>query len=447
MQAKTTLGLIALGAFLFTETILKAQSPCNKVVVGYWHTFDNKISTVVKLRDVPCSYNVVNISFIESTSNSDPTMIFRLDTVYVEKEGEFINDIKILKSRGVKVLASIGGANGHVGLPDAASKTKFVNSLIVLIDKYGLEGLDIDLEGGSISLGAGDGDFKNPKSANIVNLISAFKQLKAKYGPSFWITMAPETAYVHGGITAFAGIWGAYLPVIYGLRNEMEFIHVQYYNAAGNLAKDGNTYNQGTSDFIVAMTDMLLSGFTISGGQVFPALREDQIAFGIPSTVGAAPAGGYIANASVNKALDYITKGISFGGKYVLSKSYPGLRGIMTWSINWDNISSSKYAWSKNYAQYFCGSTNLCSSTTVIDINSDSKENLKTFPNPVIDQIYFKNQMSFESLSIYNANGAVIKQIQNFNGLSIDLKDLPSGIYFVRAINNNQLFQERIIKQ
>lgn len=160
------------------------------------------------------------------------------------------------------------------------------------------------------------------------------------------------------------------------------------------------------------MTDMLLSGFTISGGQVFPALREDQIAFGIPSTVGAAPAGGYIANASVNKALDYITKGISFGGKYVLSKSYPGLRGIMTWSINWDNISSSKYAWSKNYAQYFCGSTNLCSSTTVIDIILIQKENLKTFPNPVIDQIYFKNQMSFESLSIYNANGAVINKFK-----------------------------------
>ena len=98
MKLKSTLGLIALGAFLYTETILKAQSPCNKVVVGYWHTFDNQISTVVKLRDVPCSYNVVDISFIESSSNSDPTMIFRLDTVNVEKEGEFINDIKTLAS-------------------------------------------------------------------------------------------------------------------------------------------------------------------------------------------------------------------------------------------------------------------------------------------------------------------------------------------------------------
>lgn len=63
----------------------------------------------MKLRDVPCSYNVVNISFIESTSNSDPTMIFRLDTVYVEKEGEFINDIKILKSRGVESISFYGG--------------------------------------------------------------------------------------------------------------------------------------------------------------------------------------------------------------------------------------------------------------------------------------------------------------------------------------------------
>ena len=40
----------------------------------------------------------------------------------------------------------------------------------------------------------------------------------------------------------------------------------------------------------------------------------------------------------MKKALDYIIKGIPFGGKYKLSNEsgYPAFRGLMSWSINWD---------------------------------------------------------------------------------------------------------------
>ena len=349
---------------------------CNKVDVGYWHSFDNGISTVIKLRDVPCSYNVVDIAFLEGASPSDPTMVFRLDEAKVETEAELIQDIKILKSRGVKVIASIGGQNGAVSLPDAAAITKFVNSTSLLIDKFGFEGLDIDIEGGAVVLSGADNDFQNPTTPVIKNLISAFKQLKAKYGSSFWITMAPEVDYVQGGVTAYGSIWGAYLPIIYGLRNELDFIHVQYYNGGGGTGSDGNSYNQGTADFIVAMSDMLLSGFKINNGQMFPALREDQVAFGMPSTTGAAGS-GYMQLTEINKALDYLIKGVSFGGKYKLPKTFPNFRGIMTWSVNWDNKAPGNYAFSKNFSQYFCNTTNLCSSTTDINNWNDSSNDFK----------------------------------------------------------------------
>lgn len=81
-------------------------------------------------------------------------------------DAEFKSDISYLKSKGKKVVLSIGGQNGVVLLPDNASKQRFINSIQSLIDKYGFDGIDIDLESG-IYLNGNDTNFKTqllPKS-------------------------------------------------------------------------------------------------------------------------------------------------------------------------------------------------------------------------------------------------------------------------------------------
>jgi chitinase len=449
-RALLLLLLILAGSSLSAQEQSSSAGLCNNVIVGYWHSFDNKISTVIKLRNVPCYYNVVNISFLEGTSPSDPTVVFRLDTA-IENEAELISDIKILKSRGQKVMASIGGANGAISLPDDNAKTKFVNSLIAIIDKFGLEGLDIDIEGGAIVLGGGDNNYKSPTTPVIKNLISAMQTIKAKYGSNFWLSAAPEVAYVQGGINAYSNIWGAYLPILYGLRNELNFVQVQYYNAGGNNGSDGNAYNQSTADFIVAMSDMLLSGFKIANGQTFEPLREDQVAFGLPSTTGAAPAGGYLALAEVTKALNYLTKGVSFGGKYKLSKSFPNLRGIMTWSINWDNIPYSNYAFGKTFAQYFCNSTNLCSPSTNVNENTDAEKHLQVFPNPSSGLTTVEGYVDAQSgnIQVFNMYGEevyseAIQQSGNFHK-QLNLSHVANGIYFIRVTDNKSSYTKRMI--
>jgi len=58
------------------------------------------------------------------------------------------------------------------------------------------------------------------------------------------------------------------------------------------LGLDGVCYSQGTAGFHVAMTEMLLQGFSVAGHSVnFPALRQDQVAFGIPASPQAAGGG------------------------------------------------------------------------------------------------------------------------------------------------------------
>ncbi|ASZ11129.1 Ig-like domain-containing protein [Chitinophaga sp. MD30] len=329
-----------------------------KLIVGYWHNWGNttQVPKYIRLRDVNAKYNVINVAF--PTSGPDfATMLFTPENI---TEAEFKSDIAFLQSQGKKVLLSLGGQNGTVTLNTAAQKTAFVNSMKGLLDQYNFDGFDIDLEGGaSLQLDNNDKNFMAPTTPKVVNMIAAVKELLAYrkgQGKNGWLTMAPETYYVHTAYGAtYAPLVGAYLPLIYGLRNELTVIYPQYYNTGSVTGLDNKNYNQGTSDFIVAMTDMLLQGFPVAGtNQTFPALREDQVAFGLPATQGAA-GGGYTAPANVTKALNYLVKGISYGGAYTLRKAggYPGLRGIMTWSVNWDISNNNEFA--NNAYEFFYG--------------------------------------------------------------------------------------------
>ncbi|WP_139490989.1 carbohydrate-binding protein [Brevibacillus dissolubilis] len=349
VKAKDAAGNLSASSNSVSITTLSSTTPPpttgtgTKVLVGYWHNFDNG-STTLKLREVSGKYDVIQVAFAEPTGADHATMGF---IPYNATVSEFKSDIAYLKSQGKKVLISIGGANGVVELHTEAAKQSFISSMSSIIETYGFDGLDIDLEGGSLSLNPGDTDFKNPTTPKVVNLISAVRTLSDKYGTGFMVTMAPETAYVQGGLTSYGGPWGAYLPVIYGLRDKMNFIHVQHYNSGSMEALDGKSYAQGTADFQVAMAEMLLKGFPIArnSNNVFPSLKPEQVAIGLPSSPSAA-GGGYTTNADMDRALNYLVKGVSYGGTYKLQNpaGYPGFKGVMTWSINWDAKSGYLFA-------------------------------------------------------------------------------------------------------
>ena len=320
-----------------------------QVLVGYWHNFDNGSSNI-RLRDIPEEWDVVQVAFGE-TRNDRAVVEFE---PYNATDEEFRSDIAYLNSRGVRVLLSLGGQNGVLHIDSPEDVDKFFNSVTGLIDKYGFDGFDIDVENG-ITVSAADKDLKNPSTPRIKYMVEGINRICDNYDDNFWLTMAPEIAYVQGGITAFAGPWGAYLPIIEGTRHNLTMLHVQHYNCGGNAGLDGATYNAGTADFQVAMVDMLLQGFNIAGdpNAFFEPLRPDQVGIGIPAKPSAAPSGGYISPAEMQKALDYIMEGKSYGGNYKLQEpgGYPGFRGLMTWSINWDATQGNSFA--KTYSQYF----------------------------------------------------------------------------------------------
>ncbi|MEV7102279.1 chitinase [Streptomyces atroolivaceus] len=333
-----------------------------RALVGYLHSSFANGSGYTRMADVPGSWDVINLAFGEPTSVTSGDIRFSLCPVAecpnVESEAEFKAAVKAKQAAGKKVLISIGGQNGQVQLASTAARDTFVSSVSKIIDTYGLDGLDIDFEGHSLSLNTGDTDFRSPTSPVIVNLISAVKSLKARYGEDFVLTMAPETFFVQLGYQYYgSGPWGgqdpragAYLPVIHALRDDLTLLHVQDYNSGSVMGLDNQYHSMGGADFHIAMTDMLLTGFPVAGDQakVFPALRPEQVAFGLPASTQAG--NGHTSPAEVTKALNCLTKKTDCGS-YRTHGTWAGLRGLMTWSINWDRFNNWEF--SKNFDAYF----------------------------------------------------------------------------------------------
>ncbi|MDR0267205.1 chitinase [Paenibacillus sp.] len=355
--AVLVLSFLSFGAFNMPQAY---AAVANKTIVGYWHNFDNG-SGFIKLRDVSPKFDVINVSFAEPTSGVTNGTIGFIPYNYTDDE--FKADVAYLQGQGKKVIISIGGANGQVQLVGTAARDNFVSSVTAIIEKYGFDGLDVDFEGHSLYLDAGDSDFKNPTTPVIVNLISALRTMNDHFGTDkFYLTMAPETFFVQLGYSFYGGSCiscdnraGAYLPVIYATRDILDWLQVQNYNSGPITGLDDQYHNMGSADFHVAMADMLLTGFPVAKNpsSFFPALRPDQVLLGLPASPNAG--GGFTSVVEVQKALDALMKGKQLTSYQMRSNAsgYSNFRGLMTWSINWDKF--NHFEFSNSHRAYLDG--------------------------------------------------------------------------------------------
>lgn len=266
-------------------------------------------------------------------------------------ESDFKADIKALQAEGKKVVLSIGGYEGYFSLTSESAVKQFVSDIRGFIDEYGFDGIDIDLEQSSVTFNSGaDPDYKNPVSPKIVYMIQAIREICKAYGDDFILSWAPETFYVQLGQQFYGGLSpycdsraGVYLPMIHALRDKTSYVHVQLYNSMAITGSDGVSYTMGTPEAAVAMCKMLLEGFNIGGKSeyFFEPLRADQVVIGVPSSAGAAGS-GHISNENLQKAFS------------TLVADYPDMRGIMTWSINWDACQNNN-SFAQSNGQYLDG--------------------------------------------------------------------------------------------
>ena len=289
-------------------------------LVGYLHNFDNGLG-VMPLGQVDESWDVIVLAFADDLGegrvafNPDP----KLD------RAQLIADIATKRAQGRIVALSFGGELGTVTLNTQRDEDNFVRTTAEAIDAFGLDGIDIDLE--KIAGVTHDAPV-------VPHLISAVKRLHGMY-PNLYVSMAPEHPYVQGGHVSMQGIWGAYLPLIDGLRGELDLLHVQLYNNGGlPTPYRAEKYPAGSVDMMVASAKMLIEGFGLADGGRFEGLRADQVALALPSGLRAA-GNGYATPADINRAFDCLTTATQCD-EVKPSQPHPTFRGVMTWSINWD---------------------------------------------------------------------------------------------------------------
>ncbi|MEV8537732.1 glycoside hydrolase family 18 protein [Streptomyces sp. NPDC051572] len=278
-------------------------------VTGYWQNFNNG-ATVQKLSAVSSQYDIIAVAFADATSTPG-AVSFTLDSAGLGgyTVDQFKADIAAKHAAGKKVVISIGGQNGTISVSDSTSATNFANSVYSLMQTYGFDGVDIDLENG----------------INATYMTQALRSLSSKAGSSLIITMAPQTIDMQSTSNA-------YFQTALNIKDILTVVNMQYYNSGTMLGCDGKVYGQGTVDFLTALACIQLQG----------GLAPSQVGLGLPASTSAAGS-GYVSPTIVDNALDCLTAGTNCG-TFKPSKTYPDLRGAMTWSTNWDAAAGSSWS-------------------------------------------------------------------------------------------------------
>ncbi|GIU23408.1 chitinase ChiA [Shewanella schlegeliana] len=294
-------------------------NPQAGVVVGYWHNwcggagYKGGVAPCVTLTEVDPQYNVVDVSFMKVYGAVGTIPTFKLDPEIGLTEAEFIEQIGELNRQGRSVLIALGGADAHIELRSGQEQA-LADEIIRLVEVYGFDGLDIDLEQAAVT--AADNQAVIPAALRIV------KDYYREQGKNFLITMAPEFPYLTTG--------GKYVPYITALEGYYDWINPQFYNQGGDgiyieglgwIAQNNDNLKQ---EFIYHIADALSNG---TNG--FTKIPHDKLVFGIPTNIDAAATGYINEPQKLYAAFEQLK-----------AQGQP-LRGVMTWSVNWDMGQSS----------------------------------------------------------------------------------------------------------
>ncbi|MFD3514158.1 chitinase [Streptomyces sp. NPDC058657] len=271
-------------------------------LTGYWQNFTNEAKQQ-KLAEVPDAYDIIAVSFADAAGQPGEVG-FKLASKALGgyTVDQFKADIKAKHQAGKMVIVSVGGENGKVEVKDAAAAERFATSVHRLMTVYGFDGVDIDTE-------------NNGFRAEF--MIQALKSLREKAGPRLVLTMAPQTIDMQKPTDE-------YFRTALGVKDFLTVVNTQFYNSGSQLGCDGKSYQQGTVDFLTALACIQLEG----------GLDPSQVGLGLPTNKASKDA-GYVDPSVIAKAMNCLTEGTDCG-KFKPAKKYPGLRGAMAWSTNWD---------------------------------------------------------------------------------------------------------------
>ncbi|MGL4510577.1 glycosyl hydrolase family 18 protein, partial [Cetobacterium sp.] len=304
-------------------TITKESTGSSKKsLIGYWSSWGgNGPTSYIDLEETPTEYDTIVVSFIEH-ANDYLTPVFDPEASKAVTKAQFKEKVARMKAKGHNVIIAVGGQNGVFHIKSDSDKEIFKNGVINIIEEYGFNGFDVDLEGQSAQNG----------TSHVVQAIKEIIEYFRAKDPNFIYSMAPEVAYLIS-----TGFGSLYIDLIRETKHLITTIHPQYYNAPGTgvYPFDGSGVAidcKNQARFIPEFTEALIKGHDgpAWGGQyaqLFPIgpIPEEILAIGLPSGVGAAGTG------AINDMNVFVE-----AWREVQRRGYSNVKGFMTWSIDWD---------------------------------------------------------------------------------------------------------------
>lgn len=274
-----------------------------------------------------------------------------------------------LHSKGIKVILSLGGA--ATGVPNTSVdfhgvlsgqdpetfKNTFVKSVETILQQYGFDGIDIDIEHGlGPKVSGSRTEFVTPASGSDIDVLAKIiNQLHAD-NPSVIVTMAPQTANISPNPNAFDATWGNYSSLIMQTYKSITWVGIQLYNTGCTNGIDSVCYpDTGASpDYSVAMAADLLENWpqTNKNGQstaympYTSYLQPQQVVLGYPApnAQGVSDGGPVTSTPVIKQAISCLQTGSTGCSQYKPPRPYTSIGGAFEWSLQYDQGNQYKFA-------------------------------------------------------------------------------------------------------
>lgn len=354
----------------FNATFAQYVAPkLTKINATYWSLWGNNTSydldggsyksVPVDAPNIDKSYNLIIASFIVTDSKgnyvlatSDPGAQTPQTPYY--SDAQIINMVNQVKAQNRKVIISLGGQFFHLQMTTDADRANFVAQVKNIVDKYGFQGIDLDLEGSATG-------------ASTKLLGDAVKEVVDHYrsqGKEFLLTMAPEWLYIAPARYG-CGQWGSgsyvntfYIDLIKEIGvDRISYIMPQTYNQGPsngvcNDAESKIAPTDGMDKFVAALAWGVTteSGYKLNtrgvNGTIMPMIPPSKFVIGIPATIGAAGGG-----------MSYVMTPEQIASTWnILNTRYKiSTGGFMNWAADWDATPYSNASYNFNHKAWETG--------------------------------------------------------------------------------------------
>jgi hypothetical protein len=209
-----------------------------------------------------------------------------------------------------------------------------------------------------------------------------------------------------------------------------------------------NWYSASTGGTPLASTD-ILSANTYYVSQTINGCESTRTPVTITITALPAPTGATTQTVFGGVAADATIEDISVSGTNVIW--YPtaadAAAGTNAIAAGTQLVDGSTY-----YAVSVIGSCRSNALAVTVTVTLDNRtfdlENLKFYPNPVVDQLTIVYTKEITSIQIYNLNGQLVKVVQpNATNVQVDMTELSTAMYIVKVYAEDKSAELKVYKK